>query len=152
MKSIVIALTLLISMTTLADEVQVALSVTHIWGQTWEDENGEKHQYNEDNKFISYWNGNGFGAGAFVNSYGKPSIFLGRKLEKEIACGALRAIVNHCTFGLTFGAASGYQDADMTGGILPVFAPFWTVRVRNGSLGVSIYDAQAIITTMGLKF
>ena len=52
-------LTLLISMTTLADEVQVALSVTQHLGQTWEDENGENTSTIEDNKFISYWNGNG---------------------------------------------------------------------------------------------
>lgn len=139
------------SITAQAAEVQVALSVNHIWGQTWEDDQQVKHEYNEDNRFVSVWREDGFGGALFVNSYGKTSVLFGRKGEKQMSCGALNRLGVQCTWGLLFGVASGYEDA-VSSGILPVLAPFWTVKYKASSLGVGIYSAQAVVSTFGIKF
>lgn len=150
MKTIAIFL-LLVASSVFADEVNVALSVNHIWGDTWVDEHGEKHEYNEENKFVSYWNNEGFGAGAFVNSYGKFSVLLGRKGEKPVSCKAISWTGLQCSWGLLFGLASGYEDF-VSSGILPVLTPFFAVRKEGVVVSVGVYSASAVITTAGFKF
>ena len=75
------------SITAQAAEVQVALSVNHIWGQTWEDDQQVKHEYNEDNRFVSVCARMDLAGPLFVNSYGKLRCYLAAKAKtNELRC------------------------------------------------------------------
>lgn len=134
-----------------ADELHFGLNVTHIWESEYKTDSGEYKKYNENNNLFIYFDEAGNGIGGMINSYGKPSPMILKKFEERANCGFASYIAKECFGALTFGAAFNYTDVNKTG-VLPVISGGFKMKNKNFSVNTSIFNAIAIITTLGYQF
>lgn len=144
---LLLILVLLLSNYSHAGEVSIGLSTTHIFSNTWRDEEGKSHPYNEDSNLVSYTNNNGIGIAVFNNSYGDDSVLAYRTFSVPYI--AYRQL--SLSYGASIGIVTGYQ-AKGGAGINPVLSPHFRVSYKVHTLHISLFSGFAIVTVYSYKF